>query len=427
VCFECGALGQRACAIVGRNSCDDGLVEVNDMCFARGACGAVNQRACLIGERAGTGCDPGLVERRGVCVRTAVVVPKPAPKPFAFVRTEPPAPVLRPGVPIVIFASAYDALSKVLMKSERIEIFQASYHGPGSKAPKLVKTCTDVDVCQFDFPARRLPKTVSYMARITGDAGIFETPIRLTDLEFDGAPVRMNVSAEDIGAGRIAEVPHKRTIDIVFFAGSGYEFRTPQGATVFSARLRDEVETMLGVSGWLTQPSSLADNLAAVNFHLSLAPAVVNVGLGKCEHSTSGPVAFGDAQGILHPNLGCGDWSVPGPFYSAGDPRISWHEVHHAAFRLSDEYCVGTIHYQNAKVPNVYNGKKECEKLSSNAGTCKRIAVPEDCVDPNCACSTSYWRSDPGTRDVMVDNTREQADDLRAINARFDECRAGGC
>jgi hypothetical protein len=330
-------------------------------------------------------------------------------------------------VPVVIFASAYDARSKALIKSTQIDIYQAAYLGPGSKAPRLVKTSANIDVCQFDFPAKKLPQTVSFMARITNDAGVFESPVRLTDLTFNGAPVRMNVSAEDVGGGMIAEVPHKRTIDIILFAGTGYEFGTPTGAGVFSARLRDEIETMLGVSGLLTQPSSLADNLAAVNFHLSLAPAVVNAGLGKCEHSTSGPVAFGDAQGILHPNLGCGDWSVPGPFYSAGDPKVSWHEVHHAAFGLSDEYCVGTVHHQSTKLPNVYNDQKECEKLSSNAGTCMRIAVPAGCVKPNCTCITDYWRSDTGTRDVMVDNTLEQADDLRAINGKFAECRAGRC
>ena len=190
---------------------------------------------------------------------------------------------------------------------------------------------------------------------------------------------------------------------------------------------------MLGVGHG--QINTVAENLAAVNFYVSLAPAVVrHIGLfGQCEHSTSGPLTWGDSQGILHPNLACRDWSVPGPFYSAKNPDVSRHEMHHAAFNLSDEYCAGTIHFQNTFIsknngfPNVYVSKKDCALLSSDASTCTRIADPVGCVDPNCTCSTNYWRSDPGPDDVMSNNTIEQADDRRAIRGRFDTCRAGRC
>ncbi|HUQ27147.1 MAG TPA: hypothetical protein VM051_01055, partial [Usitatibacter sp.] len=135
-----------------------------------------------------------------------------------------------------------------------------------------------------------------------------------------------------------------------------------------------------------------------------------------------------DAQGILHPGFDCRDWSVPGPFYSAGTPKFSWHEMHHAAFHMSDEYCPATVHSQHRITPNVYDSKELCEKLGSTPSTCKRIALPLDCVDPKCECSTSYWRSDSGPDDVMMPNkTLEQADDLRAIDRKFDECKAGLC
>jgi len=244
---------------------------------------------------------------------------------------------------------------------------------------------------------------------------------------FVGSPVRMNVSAEVVGPKRIAQIAYARTVDLVFFAGTGYEFISPSGASNFSNRLKDELETMLGVLPG--RVSTVAENFAATSFYVSLSPAVVrHIGLfGQCEHSTSGPLAWGDSQGILHPGLACRDWSAPGPFYSAATPAVSRHEMHHAAFHLSDEYCEGTLHFQRSRLQNVYNSKKDCALLSSDASTCARIENPPGCVDPNCACSTSYWRSDPGTDDVMLYNGTEQADDRRAIRGKFDECKAGRC
>jgi hypothetical protein len=67
---SCGRSGEHACAIVGRNSCDVGLVEFRNFCAVRNACGAEGQRPCLVGENR-TGCATDLVESSGQCVRPA--------------------------------------------------------------------------------------------------------------------------------------------------------------------------------------------------------------------------------------------------------------------------------------------------------------------------------------------------------------------
>jgi hypothetical protein len=430
ICYQCGAAGQRACAIVGRKSCDAGLVEFSNTCFPRGACGLAGQRVCLFGEGKIDACDKGLAERNGLCLSPGPRTSLRDRQPFVFVRTEPAAPFLLPGEAVTIVATAYDISRKNTIKARQIEILQSVYLGPGSVAPVLVHTCANTDTCRFELPRRKLSPAVSYMARVTTKgASVFESSIRITDLRFVAAPMRMNVAAEVTGRNRISEMPHHRAIDIVLYAGTGYEVQSTAGATVFSTRLGAELETMLGVAPKLERTSSLSEHLPAVNFYVAQAPGIVNhVSLfDMCEHSTAGPVPFGDAQGILHPELDCRDWSVPGPFYSAGTPSISWHEMHHAAFGLSDEYCKGTIHYQRARDPNVFNSQADCQRLSTDPANCMRIAEPPGCTDPNCECSTSYWRAGPTDDDVMINNLREQTDDLRAIDGKFEDCRLGRC
>lgn len=71
----CGRAGERACAIVGRNSCDQGLVEFDIVCQPRGDCGTDGKRRCLAGEPGAwqplTGCATTLVPVNNICTRPA--------------------------------------------------------------------------------------------------------------------------------------------------------------------------------------------------------------------------------------------------------------------------------------------------------------------------------------------------------------------
>jgi hypothetical protein len=440
-CEACGALGQPACAIVGRRSCRSGLVEANNTCFARGACGAAEERACLIGERPTPGCDAGLSERNGMCWAPSPLSTQAVPRYFVFVRLDPPLAFLFGGRPVVsLVASVHEWHTKKPVVASTIELFRANYTGPGSVQPLPVATCTNLQSCSTVIASgstARWPATVSYKARVSVGATTVETPVRLADLRFVGAPMRLDVSAETLSSGKIRQVPLTRTVDIVFYAGTGYELSTPGGARVFSVRLLNEQREMLRADADKPGASSLAENWAATSFHVSLSAATVKAGgwrlgglfeFNQCEHSTPNPVPWGDAQGILHPGSDCRDWSVPGPFYSAGRPAISWHEMHHAAFGLSDEYCAGTVHHQHPRFPNVYTSQAECVRLGSNAATCARIAEPVGCSGAACNCSTDFWRSDSESKDAMVGNGEvEGADDLRAVRGKFLECRAGRC
>jgi hypothetical protein len=430
-CHPCGGVGQSACAIAGRLSCDAGLVEVKDMCFARAECGGASQRACLIGERRTPGCDAGLRERDGMCF-DGLAGSAAGPAFQVYIRTDPPLPfLLAAGTPVTLMANILERTTKRPLVASRIELMQAPYSGPASIAPRLVKTCLDTSECNIPIAAlrRNSAPAISYMAKVTVGSDTVVTPIRLADLKFAGAPVRLDVSAELVGRGKITQVSEKRTIDLVFYAGTGYELSTPVNAKVFSDRLRDEHVTMLRAARELAQPSTLAENLEVLSFHVSLSGATVkhNNASSMCEHSTSNPVPWGDAQGILHPNLKCRDWSVPGPFYSAALPHVSWHEMHHAAFGLSDEYCAGTVHSQRGLFPNVYNSQADCARLGSNPATCAPIVDPAACTGAGCTCSTSYWRSDSAPDDVMISDGPEGADDRRAARAKFAGCKAGRC
>lgn len=501
VCYACGAEGQRACAILGRNSCDDGLVEFNNICFKQADCGGAGKRACLIGERPVSGCDPtlmeisgrchqcgglgqlacksakskpcsdGLVEANGMCFASlacgtlnqrACVTAERADKPcddgltvesgicrvfpsgnqthstlpLVTVVTDPPAPAFLARTKVAVVASAFEPTTRQPMVAETIEILQARYDGPDSKLPVSIKVCRNAATCRADLSfgsAKDIPAAISYMARVSRKGAMFEAPIRITDLRVVDEPVRMNASAEVTASGGVTQLPHQRTIDLIFYAGGGYE----KASKVFMDRLVGEFETMMGISDLRgdfnhthRHPTTLAENYDAVSFYVSTAPAIVNPNsvAGFCEHSTISPVPFGDSQGILHPDLDCRDWSVPGPFYSARDPDTSWHEMHHAAFYLSDEYCMGTIHHQNSTLQNVYNSEKDCQDLSTNPTQCTRIEEPQGCAANNtCTCSTSYWRSDTGEKDTMREQGIEESDDIRSARGKFAECRVGRC
>ena len=442
-CEACGALGQPACAIVGRRPCNAGLVEANNTCLARGACGGTEERACLAGDRPTPGCDTGLSERNGMCWPPSPLSTQAVPRYFVLVRLDPPLAYLFGGRPVVsLVATVYDWNTKKPVVASNIELFHAPYTGPGSRQPLPVAKCANLQSCSTVIArgsAARWPGTVSFKARATVGSITVETPVRLADLRFVGAPMRLDVAAEVLSNGTLQQVPNKRSVDIVFYAGTGYELSTPNGARIFSLRLLDEQREMLRAGINKPGASSLAENWTATSFHVSLSAAAVKPGgwslggllpFSQCEHSTANPVPWGDAQGILHqyPETVCRDWSVPGPFYSAGSPAISWHEMHHAAFGLSDEYCVGTFHHQHPLFPNVYTTQAECVRLGSNPSTCARIAEPEGCSGAACSCSTDYWRSDSSPNDVMVGNGEvEGPDDLRAVRGKFLECRAGRC
>ena len=440
-CEACGALGQPACAIVGRRPCNPGLVEASNTCFARGACGRADERACKIGERPVPGCNAGLSERDGMCWAPSPLTTPVVPRYLVFVHVDPPLAFQLGGTTVSLVATVFEWDTKKPVSASSIELFHAPYIGPGSPQPVRAATCTSQQSCTTLIASGSTatwPGTVSFKARVTVGSITVDTPVRLADLRFVGAPVRLDVSAEELSNGTIRQVPYTRTVDIVFYAGTGYELSTPAGARVFSKRVLDEQREMLRVEK--LGASSLAENWAATSFHVSLSAATVKAGgwrlggLGdllnanQCEHSTPNPVPWGDAQGILHPGFDCRDWSVPGPFYSAGSPAISWHEMHHAAFGLSDEYCVGTIHHQHPRFPNVYTSQAECVRLGSNPANCARIAEPVGCSGAACSCSTDFWRSDSAANDAMIGNGEvEGPDDLRAVRGKFLECRAGRC
>jgi hypothetical protein len=93
---------------------------------------------------------------------------------------------------------------------------------------------------------------------------------------------------------------------------------------------------------------------------------------------------------------------------------VTWHEFHHAAYDLADEYPPDGAYYQTAAVPNVMANATECTSKGAEPLLCVQIGT------------TGWWRAGP-MPDVMIGNTRENLDDLRRASMIQNICSTGGC
>jgi len=108
--------------------------------------------------------------------------------------------------------------------------------------------------------------------------------------------------------------------------------------------------------------------------------------------------------------------------YPQKQRQIIAHELHHAAFDESDEYCCDGGYKDGV---NLYNSLKSCQDKGSDWMSCAMIDLRDKMgmvID-----SRPWWRSDTGTADVMYNNRIENPDDLRASDALFAKCLGGGC
>jgi hypothetical protein len=144
-----------------------------------------------------------------------------------------------------------------------------------------------------------------------------------------------------------------------------------------------------------------------------------------------------ETQGVLH-RVSCRDnaWPSSGQFSVMGfDSITAWHEFHHAAYFLNDEYCCdGGYGLPLIDSANEYSSLGTCQAKSVQAATCLPIQctcppAPASCAGvcfPPFSKNTGRWRSDPDP-DLMKSGVIEQGDDMRAAIQRFVQCQLGGC
>jgi hypothetical protein len=130
-----------------------------------------------------------------------------------------------------------------------------------------------------------------------------------------------------------------------------------------------------------------------------------------------------DVVGVFH-DLTCRD-RANGTNFTANGASVSWHEIHHALFGLADEYVGDGGYWQAQQNPNVFSSLQNCQKLTSgDPALCHEMAASP----PN--RSNGFWRADTAsgdTVDVMVNNTVQRSNDVRAARAKYAKCRAKQC
>lgn len=142
-------------------------------------------------------------------------------------------------------------------------------------------------------------------------------------------------------------------------------------------------------------------------------------GAGSCSNTApanrSTDYTFADAMGLIH-RSGLRDCAGGGVFSSqASNARVVGHEMGHAPFGMSDEYCCDGGYWQPPREPNAYSAQTACQNDAPPGATCRQFTVNGGGV---------WWTSDPATNDLMVDNGWANFLDRRRIDAHFAGCSA---
>ena len=214
----------------------------------------------------------------------------------------------------------------------------------------------------------------------------------------------------------------------MFYPATSYPLSTPAGQAAFLTDAGEHVSQLWGL-GQFSMPSSLLRNQEKVSFWVK--PRAVVIGQSQPQNPTApnnlctfGSVdipPFANVNAIIHREV-CRD-NAPGGMYSALSPLISWHEIHHAAFGLADEYCCDGGYFQTSPFPNVYFWPNDCRNDPDSGANCNPIRAsgggPFD--------ATRWWKFDLDGSDVMTNNTFERVADIRRANWYFGECDQGRC
>ncbi len=375
----------------------------------------------------------------------------PAPALLVHVRTDPAVPVLVPGTPVRVIARVYDE-NRQPVAANTITLRAGPYSGPNSPAPATQLVCRYVQECSVTLtpamltflapppgtppgtpPVPTIAGTVAYNASAANvnDTARFDGESRLTDITPPpaGSPLRVfraNVGTGpgSQGGGAITETFKMNALDSVFYPGTGYDLASPPSAREFADIVGTAIDGVLGFAPGAGEQSSLYDNLpnfsawASSTAHVITGTAGANTfSSNLCRFGPTDFVSFGNSNGVLH-KVNCRD-NAPGNSYSSVPGwTVTWHELHHAAYGLADEYCCDGGYFEANPLPNVFRDFSSCAMNGSTPSAC----APIDPAVPN-----GWHRSDGPMPDVMINNTTEKADDLRRANYYFDQCLMGGC
>lgn len=120
-------------------------------------------------------------------------------------------------------------------------------------------------------------------------------------------------------------------------------------------------------------------------------------------------VPFADISAIIgFTGRGCAhQFGPPSTFYAWAASDNIVHELGHALFKLTDEYCGCTGYSRSGHTPNVWTSLSDCQSAASdegwNLGSCQEITCTRDCDDPPDGVAErtieDLWRYDPNDMD----------------------------
>ncbi len=299
-------------------------------------------------------------------------------------------------------------------------------------------TCTGVSVCRMRIGTATLSSTdvifdadgadVSSTSAADPPPKTASAPQRAAALTWApqnrAGPVSVPVIGS-VGSG-FNNVEHSRTQDVAFHVGTGLDLSVLAEATQVSDEIARILNVFFGGDSGVGATSVNNDGGRSVAFWLTRKPAVVDTeasspgapDLPLCRRSQMESVSFADIQAVIH-KVSCrdnADWNHASFSTEWGEElgRVAWHEFHHAAYDLADEYPPDGAYYQDPTLPNVMSNANQCAQFGAEPNLCAQIGT------------TGWWRAAP-MPDVMVDNTRENADDRRRSDMVQNVCSTGGC
>jgi hypothetical protein len=236
------------------------------------------------------------------------------------------------------------------------------------------------------------------------------------------------------------------TKDVVFFPGNFDMLADGSDPMLFRSIVADHIKQLWGVGPQGRFPSTILANQDNISFWVSLQSVTVAHSVPHDPESRAndcryGPVvpSWSEVNAVVH-RTRCRDIAYRGyRLYSARSPLIGWHEMHHAAFGLADEYCCDGDYQAAQPFPNVYSSHADClaDSLSGFGGlTCQPIRDNgvTGCFIGGQRQGIQGWRLDPNTDicvnntpDVMIRNTIELGADIRRATHVFSGCKQGRC
>jgi hypothetical protein len=296
-------------------------------------------------------------------------------------------------------------------------------------------TCRGVSACRVQVRPETLSRSTGLIFDAEGsdlpaNVAADPPPQRATFLQRATALSWLNDRAGPVSVpidGSIATgyqtIPRNRTQDVAFHAGTGIDITVPAQATLFNDALKGILNVFFGGDTRVGENSVTLDQGRSIAFWMTRRPAVIEQSAAMpdapfaplCERTRIDSVPFADMQAVIHA-VNCrdnADWNHATFSAVLFNPLVTWHEFHHAAYDLADEYA-GGAHYQTPLLPNNMTSAAECARVGAQPNLCVQIGT------------TGWWRSGPRP-DVMDDNDRDNPDDQRRANMVQNICSTGGC